>query len=259
MNNENFFEACEKRKIKIIPGSPHAVLDSDIVLAGPGALLDYCVANDICSVIVDFQSAKAGQIDKKAIKQKLLARYRDLILRYYPLNTLPETVNEDPEKYYLPAWEETWNEFESEIQPTEYNSGSNNALSHIEGWIIDKGLRLHATIFDSEDGNEESNNALSEEKLIKKYSYNLQMRMQKLRKDADIEHDRIIKERRDKVLKQIAEFVKNDTTLKYMDTQKSRNEYADRLYIIWQQEKGARWLTKKEVRSIVDLEYVHIT
>ena len=259
MNNENFFTVCEKQNIMIIPGTPHAVLDSDIALAGPEALIDYCVANHISTIIVDFQSAKEGKIDKKTMKQKLLARYRDLILRYYPLNSLPETVNEEPEKFYFHAWEETWSELESEIQPTEYNGESKDALLRVEGWIMDKGFRLHATIFEAEDADEECNNALSEEKLIKKYSYNLQMRMQKIRKDADVEHERILREKKDQVLKQIAEYVRNDSILKYMDTQKSRNEYADRLYIVWQQEKGANWLTKKEVRSIVDLEYVHIT
>ena len=46
-----------------------------------------------------------------------------------------------------------------------------------------------------------------------------------------------------------------------MKTQKSRNEYADRLYVEWKEDKGNDyiWLTRKAIRTLVEKEYYHAT
>ena len=44
-----------------------------------------------------------------------------------------------------------------------------------------------------------------------------------------------------------------------MKTQKSRNEYADRLFLDLHEKDGYEWITKKAIREIVDKAYYNST
>ena len=52
--------------------------------------------------------------------------------------------------------------------------------------------------------------------------------------------------------------IRDNSTLTELHTQKRRYDYADRL-CMEQKEKGYDWLTKKDVRELVDQEYYRRT
>ena len=61
------------------------------------------------------------------------------------------------------------------------------------------------------------------------------------------------------IIAEIKEIIENKPDLVYCTTQKARNEFADRIQIIFQNEKGCDWLTKKQVRSLVEHHYIKLT
>lgn len=275
-NEYDFFKECANNGITTFEGA-FIETDSDIFLyGGPVEIVKYCSVNNIKSIFLETSykdSPEAPDIDK--LKQKLTNFFKNR-LNVFPFNMLPQMITED---FYNPVLEDVLSKLEVDYREVfgeneitnlsdNVNYDSNNEdeddgeIETIEAWVLNNGCRIHTTVFDSADFEDESDEGNApfptEIEFLNKYAHLIRENLVLREKEAKIESARLVKESRERVYAEITTVVKDNSQIVSLNTQKSRNDYADRLCVAFQ-EKGIEWLTKKEVRQIVEREYFHLT
>ena len=125
------------------------------------------------------------------------------------------------------------------------------------------GCRVYTSIYDITDNEDFEDNFTdqyipTEREILYRYTKLIHEQLSRRQIEAQVENDRIAKELRDKILNELKFIIHDTPNLTELRTQKSRYEYADRL-CMEQKEKGYDWLTKKDVRELVDQEYYRRT
>lgn len=248
-----FSEICKDYGIKVFTGIVAEQCPSDIMLTDAANFLEYCRINDIKSIILTFTFNDVEELNVEEIKHKL-RRFFDNKLEEYPYSELffPKYITKD---FYLPAWLETMKLFEKE--GFHHQGTVDEDPIAVEAWAIHSGCRISAVVYEKEEG--QAGASLSAEEVLNKYARIIKEKLQIFRAKAEAESQRLIQEHQSVIIAEIKEIIENKPDLVYCTTQKARNEFADRIQIIFQNEKGCDWLTKKQVRSLVEHHYIKLT
>ena len=176
----------------------------------------------------------------------------------YSEEFLPKHITMD---FFAPALEKTLDELAKDSAfdlPKSKEKSDNEEIDDvvlIEAWAIHSGCRIHTTVYEKED---EKEDLITEREILEKYASVIRQRLDSLRNEAQAESNRIEKENEKKVIDEIWKIICKSEVIK-MNTQKARYEFADRIQILYQEEKGCDWLTKKQVRSLVEYRYTKLT
>ncbi len=91
--------------------------------------------------------------------------------------------------------------------------------------------------------------------ILEKYKKKIEGYLMLARKAALRKSKSIIQEMHNALLQEIKQKVADNPAIPTMKTQKTRNEYADRLYSALHEQEENGWITKKTIREIVDRAY----
>lgn len=176
-------------------------------------------------------------------------------MQEYPYSEtfLPKHISQD---FFLPAWLEALEKLSQEDFKNEHTEIEDEPIM-IEAWAVQAGCRVHITVYEKEK--DQAGSSITEKEVLNKYARMIVDRLQVLKTEADKESQRITKEKETVTISEIEEIIRSNKDLAFLSTQKARNEYADRIQIIFQEEKGCDWLTKKQVRALVEHRYVKLT
>lgn len=270
-----FTENCISNGISVFHGRIFPD-DFDIyLLGGSRDMIKYCLDNHINSVFLNFEYEDYGEtelFDFNEVKQKLTDYFDDQVNQesvffshLYPnlnsqfFNTVLENV--------INQFEQEYNSMLSRVRTTDSNNTDDENLDEtvisIEAWAINNGCRVYTSIYDITDNEDFEDNFTdqyipTEREILYRYTKLIHEQLSRRQIEAQVENDRIAKELRDKILNELKFIIHDTPNLTELRTQKSRYEYADRL-CMEQKEKGYDWLTKKDVRELVDQEYYRRT
>lgn len=278
----DFLKECKKNDISVFWGD-FIPTKCDIALyGGPAEIIKYCSANNIKSIFLEAVYKDVPEVpDIDMLKQKI-KNFFEKRLNEFPYSMLPEMITQE---FYNPTldeiiaileeeYDDIWENrlAESKIGNTEKTENTENTddsidedddvIETIEAWVINGGSRIHTTIYDVADFEDDENikmeNMPTEKEFLHKYFNIVTEKLIQREKEARNESLRLVKESHEKVLEEITAIIKANTKLASLHTQKSRNDFADRLCVEFQ-EKGVDWLTKTVVRKTVEREYFHLT
>ena len=237
----------------------------------PYDIIEYCIQNNIKSafLVKDYKEPVVREtIEKDVIKEKI----SDFFRRKKPIYSHPLVPNNISKEYYESLLTDLLNSVLNEIDndttlnevqiSTSEIESDEEIIESISLYVFNHNYALSATIFNNvtiDCDDEEEKDVVTEKDILNKYARRINEELNGFYSRVKTESEQIRKREEDTVLKEIEDTVKVNPDLINMQTQKSRNEYADRLYAIWYREKGQEWLTKTTVRSIVDLQYVYVT
>ena len=145
----------------------------------------------------------------------------------------------------------------SRVRTTDSNNTDDENLDEtvisIEAWAINNGCRVYTSIYDITDNEDFEDNFTdqyipTEREILYRYTKLIHEQLSRRQIEAQVENDRIAKELRDKILNEL-KFIIHDTP----------NLTELRRLCMEQKEKGYDWLTKKDVRELVDQEYYRRT
>ncbi|MGN8750843.1 hypothetical protein ACTNEV_10555 [Oscillospiraceae bacterium HCP3S3_D12] len=238
-------------------------------------MIKYCLDNHINSVFLNFKYEDYGEtelFDFDDVKQKLTDYFENQI--NFKIRTLGFALPYIKFEFYSPIMENVLNQFENEynsLLSRVHISNSDNAddenldetVISIEAWAINNGCRVYTSIYDITDDEDFDDDFTdqhipTEKEILLKYERIFDAQLVNRQYEARVENDRIAKELRDKVMSELKSTIRDNSTLTELHTQKRRYDYADRL-CMEQKEKGYDWLTKKDVRELVDQEYYRRT
>lgn len=270
-----FTENCISNGISVFYG---CILPNDFdiyLLDGSRDMIKYCLDNHINSVFLNFKYEDYGEtelFDFDDVKQKLTDYFENQI--NFKIRTLGFALPYIKFEFYSPIMENVLNQFENEynsLLSRVHISNSDNAddenldetVISIEAWAINNGCRVYTSIYDITDDEDFDDDLTdqhipTEKEILLKYERIFDAQLVNRQYEARVENDRIAKELRDKILNELKFIIHDTPNLTELRTQKSRYEYADRL-CMEQKEKGYDWLTKKDVRELVDQEYYRRT
>ncbi len=136
----------------------------------------------------------------------------------------------------------------------------------ITAYALHEGCRVTTLVYSIDEEEDEEldssrESQITQKDLLDKYARIIVEQLPIREKEAKEESERITKELKDRVFGQITVEIRDNKSLISMKTQKSRNEFADRLYVEWKEDKGNDydWLTKTAIRALVEKEYYHAT
>ena len=255
----DFYGACEELGIHIYNGIVLELCSTDIGLIDIEDFLGYCTLNGIKAIFLqyEFKEEEKEPLDIEEFKTQLKNYYNNLLKRWpYSEQWLPKHITQE---FFKPALIKTFEEIEQDRSFDTEQRENNDAEEPIEikVWALHAGCRIFATVYEKEDDDNER--TLSGKDLLEHYAKKLVCRLEGLKAEAELESDRIEKEIKERTIKEITEIIENNNDLITMNTQRSRYEFADRIQICYQEEKGCDWLTKKQVRSMVEYRYLKLT
>lgn len=268
-----FLDKCRSNGISVYNANVFVgdhVTSTLIKFDNPYDIIDYCIQNNIKSIFLvkDYKEPVVREIiEKDVVKEKI----SDFFRRKKPIYSHPMVPNNISQEYYESLLNDLLNSVLNEIDndtslnevqiSTSENDSDEEIIESISLYVFNHNCALSATIFSNltVDCDEEDSDIITEKDILNKYARRVNEKLNGFYSRVRTESEQIRKRSEDTVLKEIENIVKANPDLIKMQTQKSRNEYADRLYAIWYREKGQEWLTKTTVRSIVDLQYVYVT
>lgn len=275
MDESDFYSACEKQGITVFYGMVQPS-DSDVYILGANNFLKYCDVNGIKSIILDMKYDDAENeldINYEECREKISAFFEKKV-NAFPYSYLPTHISKD---FYSVILDEVLQKMKVEIQQInsinedanktdEDNDGDEEKLLSIMAYALHDGCRVKTLVYsvDEEDNEEQDSSKelqITQKDLLNKYARIIVEQLPIREKEAKEESGRITKELKDRILGQITVEIRDNKSLISMKTQKSRNEFADRLYIKWKEDKGNDydWLTKTAIRTLVEKEYYHAT
>lgn len=254
-SEQELIEEFSDCSIEVFYGSPCRKANTDFYIYGIQSMMDYCVSNDICTVFFDCRYAEQLEDTVARLKEDLEKRYKSAVAGYVSgVFKLPYV----DESFYEPVWRRILEQLEQKASGADAAEPAQDAekeITSIHVWAFHQGVRLYTTV---KIGSEEADRRESEPKLLyRKYQNMLSDALSERRKEAFEESKRIELEKQQAVLDKLASTVRQDPSMLSLRTVKARSDYADRICVKWQTELGHGWLTKKAVRSIVELEYAN--
>lgn len=239
--------------IEVFYGQPNHYANTDFLLYDIQSLIEYCNLNAIHSVFFDCQYADDANNTIDQLKTELENKYQTRVTGYVTgIFKLPYI----DEAFYAPVWEKIAEAIDNEFQGVNNSHSDNNqdeTITSICVWAFHQGIRLF-TVVDLVDQDPSQNE--SAQKLLKQKYHNMLLEELSLRyQEASRENKRIEQKKQQVILDEIAQTVSQDQSLDSLVTVKARNDYADRICVAWQVERGHEWLTKKAVRAIIELDY----
>ncbi|MBR1567004.1 MAG: hypothetical protein IJ649_09585 [Oscillospiraceae bacterium] len=268
-----FLDKCELNGISVynanLYGGEH-VSTTLIKLDNPNDIIDYCIQNNIKTLFLvkEFKEPVVQPIIEKDVIKEKITDFFNRKKPVYSHSLVPSNITQEFHESLLTdilngiLIEIDNDAIFNEVQiKTSENSSDEEIVESISFYAFNLNCVISATIFSNldDDCDEEDSDIITEKDILNKYARLVNEKLRGFYSKVRTESDQIRKHTEDTVLKEIEGTVKANPDLVKMQTQKSRNEYADRLYAIWYREKGQEWLTKLAVRSIVDLQYVYVT
>ena len=266
----DFWTECEQMGIFAFSGiiTPN---NSDILIYEKDRFLKFCAINGIKSVILDIEYDEYDEDEETEINidecKKVITEYCERTIDEHSSFFLPEHINKD---FYAAFLDEVLGNMEKEIRDINSNSKQfeekEDKLISITAYALHEGCRVYTFVYSADDEESENNESINIEaekitknNILNKYKRLIYEKLPMYRKEAKAESERITKEIKDSAYSQITNSVRNNGKLITMKTQRSRNEFADRLYVQLKEENEYDWLTKTAIRSIVEREYFHLT
>lgn len=249
-------EECNSYDITVFYGMPNKIDNRDFYIYDLQSFLKYCELNEIKAVFFDCEYADNDENKAEYIKDLLEKYYKSCVRGYV------EGVWRYPHieaSFYTPVLTKVLEQLNSDPDILTESDDSKDASDEIESiyvWAFHAGIRIYTNVNYVADGEEDENATI--DSIYKKYQTLMREALTIRHKEAYSESKRIEQQKQQKVLDEIARIVKQEKLLGSMHTVKARNEYADEICVKWQIERGYEWLTKKAVRSIVELAYVSI-
>ena len=256
MEENNFFDVCKKKGIHVYTGIVIDMCSTDIGLINVGDFIEYCELNDIKTVFMQYEFRDIEPIDITDIEDELTEFYSKRFSSYpYSEEWLPQHITRE---FFNPALSKTIDEIEQDRSLYVNEEENEDEPILIRVWASSQsGCRIYTVLYEEEEDEQEE--FLSKKAVFNKYANRIAERLSNLLQEAKKESARIDKEIKESILAEISEAIENNSDLITMNTQKARNEYADRIQIRYQEERGCNWLTKKQVRSMVEFSYVKTT
>ena len=275
MDESDFYSACEKQGIAVFYGMVQPS-DSDVYILGANNFLKYCDVNGIQSIILDMEYDDVEgepDINYEECREKISAFFEKKVSAF-PYSYLPTHISKE---FYSVILDEVLQKMKVEIQQIiSTNEASNKTdeekdedeekLLSIMAYALHEGCRVNTLVYSiDEEEDEELDTSkklqITQKDLLNKYARIIVEQLPIREKEAKEESGRITKELKDRILGQITVEIRDNKNLISMKTQKSRNEFADRLYVEWKEDKGNdyNWLTKTAIRALVEKEYYHAT
>ena len=241
--------------ITVFYGKPLHYANTDFELFELEALIEYCSLNDINSVFFDCQYTEDPKDMLDQLKNALEHSYKSQVNGYVTgILKLPHI----DESFYAPVWEKVVKALDRELETvndTQSGKRPDDTVTSITVWVFHQGVRLYYVVDLTTD---DSTQMEAKPKILKqKYQTILSEELSLRRQEAYKESKKIEQKKQQVILDEIAQMVHQDPVLSTMFTVKARNDYADRICVTWQVERGHEWLTKKAVRAIVELDYVN--
>lgn len=243
------------RAIEVYYGRPAGKANTDFWVCDVESLSEYCERNDLYGVFFDCQFDEQPQDLFERIKEAVEVRYKSILTGYMSgYSRLPHI----DEAFYEPVLGRVMQELRKELPVSGEETSDDDAderITKVVAWAFHQGVRLYTI---ARIGSEDDEDGQQRQLLYQKYQNKLQDAMSERRTEAYDQSRKIELEKQQVVLDELAQIVRQDSELRLLHTVKARNEYADRICVKWQMERGYGWLTKKAVRAVVDLEYAKI-
>ena len=273
LEQADFDSVIEKHGIVILYGMLEP-RDSDICLPGISDFLEFCVVNGIKSVIVCSASNDDEvnlEIDYEVCKKEISDSFNDNLKR--PLfSYFPEHIEQD---FYAPVLEDVLQQMKHEIteinaaQAADRSVDSDDDPSHFRMvYALYGGNRVftfpYLTDYYAAEKVSDNEAIITQAALIKKYKRLMDAKLWDRQREAREESRRITEEITTKlkkeVFEQITAAIRENQNLTFMNLQMQRNDYADKLYYEWRENRGNNypWLTKTAVRDLVQKEYYNL-
>ena len=237
--------------------------------------LRFCTINGVKSVFVAVnEREEVEEIDFDKIQDKLTTFFesevksalqfgfnRFITKDYYnpAFEKVKNSVEKDRSKYAeLLAQNDIVTEEYDEIVDEENDLFETGALDSVFLFALFNGGTVdHLIMFDEdEDESDNKKKAIpSEKELFNMYANQLRNGIAELRQGAFQENERILREMKEELLNKIKVEIISERKWSGLTTQKARNEYADLKHAEWQNKGDYEWLTKKDVRSLVEKMY----
>ena len=259
---KDFYDCCEKSGIHVFIGMVLEQCPSDIGIVDVDEFLEYCVLNEIKGIFLHYEFQEKEELDAEQIRTKLTNFYNNQLKKFpYSEAYLPKHITAD---FFTSALSQTLDELAKDDTIITQENGNKeesdeqeDEIISVEAWAIHSGCRVFTRVFVKDEDDQEEQ--LTEKAILDKYAHKILTRLERLKDEAAVESERIEKESHKKILDEIWYIIWNNQELGRMKTQKERYEFADRIQIQYQEEKECDWLTKKQVRSMVDYRYMKIT
>ena len=258
MNSQlsDLIDDCAGYGIEVFYGRPYQHTSTDFYVEGVQCMMEYCELHDIISVFFDCRFEEVQENFLEQIKGKLNESYKNRVNSYlFGVNRLPHIA----ETFFEPVLKEILKKLEEEyVEPgkSATESDPEDEITSVYIWAFHQGMRLYTEVEFEREGQEDTNSP-SQKEILEKYKNMLLADLNSRRMESYKENQRIERIKQQAILDEIAQAIQNDNILINLTTVKARTDYADRLCAIWQIERGHEWLTKKSVRSLVELEYAN--
>lgn len=243
--------------IDVFYGRPIQFIGSDFEIDGLFCMMEFCEINDIKTVMFDCRYATRQYDSIEQIKDKLEEFYKTRVAGYLSgINRLPHIAA----PFYEPVWVNIVDKLEqeysdqSEINPQKDNE--EEEITQLFVWAFHQGVRIFTEVELEKDVSTQQTKP-EQPDLLKKYQQMLSSELLNRHMEAYKENQRLERIRQQTILDEIAKEIQMEGIVDSLTTVKARNDYADRICTVWQIERGHEWVTKKAVRSIVELEYAH--
>lgn len=244
------------RDIQVYYGRPSARANTDFWVSDVESMGDYCEMNDIYGVFFDCRSDERTPNLFSRTKEMLEKRYKGIVVGYTSgYSKLPHIE----EAFYEPVLNRVIQDLREELPGSEEGSPADDedeVITQVGVWAFHQGVRLYT--FARIGSEEDAEDGRNQQALYRKYQNKLTESMSERRTEAYAQSRKIELEKQQMILDELTQIVRQDSILRTLHTVKARNEYADRICVKWQAERGYEWLTKKAVRAVVELEYANL-
>lgn len=265
MNYKNvkklFLKKCEKNGLTVFEAEMEYGTDS--LYLKEDDFFQFCSINNLKTVFVstiyDDEHQEASIIDPEAICKRLsnfFDNHLEKSSNYYFFDNITKDYYKPILDDILKAVREELNEHISNMSQFD-DSNLEETILFINASTIFNGLLVSTHVYEIDDveANDTIDNSFSIKDFMNKYAQIIVNRINNHKFNAVKENMRINQEKRAIKFEEIKDDIEREMPVSTLETQKLRNEYADRIYSKLRMQDGYDWLTKKAIRECVEQVY----